>query len=70
MGDQAQDCVTNIAFPTFKTHTVAASLRDTVMDALMDADGTLRFRFGGVVRLIGDVDGEFRGDVPVDVEYF
>lgn len=36
----------------------------------LDGDGTLRFRFGGVVKLIGDVDGEFRGDVPVDVEYF
>jgi hypothetical protein len=36
----------------------------------LDADGALRFRFGGIVRLIGDVDGEFRGDVPVDVEYF
>lgn len=36
----------------------------------LGADGALRFRFGGVVRLIGDVDGEFRGDVPVDVEYF
>ena len=36
----------------------------------LDGDGTLRFRFGGIVKLIGDVDGEFRGDVPVDVEYF
>lgn len=36
----------------------------------LDANGTLRFRFGGIVRLIGDVDGEFRGDVPVDVDYF
>ena len=36
----------------------------------LDGNGTLRFRFGGVVRLIGDVDGQFRGEVPVDVEYF
>lgn len=36
----------------------------------LDADGALRFRFGGIVKLIGDVDGEFRGEVPVDVEYF
>ena len=36
----------------------------------LDASGALRFRFGGVVRLIGDVDGEFRGEVPVDVDYF
>jgi hypothetical protein len=36
----------------------------------LDGSGSLRFRFGGVVKLLGDVDGEFRGDVPVDVEYF
>lgn len=36
----------------------------------LDASGSLRFRFGGVVKLIGDVDGEFRGNVPVEVEYF
>jgi hypothetical protein len=36
----------------------------------LDGNGTLRFRFGGVVKLVGDVDGEFRGEVPVDVEYF
>lgn len=35
----------------------------------LDGNGALRFRFGGIVRLIGDVDGEYRGDVPVDVEY-
>ena len=35
----------------------------------LDGNGALRFRFGGVMRLIGDVDGEFRGDIPVDVEY-
>ena len=33
-------------------------------------DGTLSFRFGGVLRISGDVDGEFRGDVPIDVDYF
>ena len=35
----------------------------------LDANGRLSFRFGGVVRLSGDIDGEFRGEVPIDVEY-
>lgn len=35
----------------------------------LDSNGTLRFRFGGAVRIIGDADGEFRGSVPLDVEY-
>ena len=35
----------------------------------LDANGSLRFRFGGTVRIQGDVDGEFRGNVPIDVEY-
>lgn len=36
----------------------------------LDGDGRLSFRFGGILRVAGDVDGEFRGDVPIDVEYF
>jgi len=36
----------------------------------LDADGRLTFRFGGILRVSGDLDGEFRGDVPIDVEYF
>jgi hypothetical protein len=36
----------------------------------LDANGRLSFRFGGVLRITGDLDGEFRGDVPIDVEYF
>ncbi|HXG81992.1 MAG TPA: DUF4402 domain-containing protein [Sphingomicrobium sp.] len=35
----------------------------------LDGNGSLRFRFGGAVRIIGDVDGEFRGNVPVEVDY-
>lgn len=35
----------------------------------LDPNGQLSFRFGGIVRLSGDVDGEFRGDVPINVEY-
>ena len=36
----------------------------------LDSNGRLRFRFGGIVRISGDVDGEFRGDVRINVEYF
>nr|WP_294851330.1 DUF4402 domain-containing protein [uncultured Sphingomonas sp.] len=36
----------------------------------LDEQGRLTFRFGGVVRVDGDLDGDFRGDLPIDVEYF
>jgi hypothetical protein len=36
----------------------------------LDGQGRLTFRFGGILRLSGEVDGEFRGEVPSDVEYF
>ena len=36
----------------------------------LGSDGTLSFRFGGILHITGDVDGEFRGDVPIDVDYF
>ena len=36
----------------------------------LDANGKLGFRFGGVIRIAGDTDGQFRGDVRIDVEYF
>ena len=36
----------------------------------LDESGMLRFRFGGVVQVSGDADGEYRGDVRIDVEYF
>ncbi len=35
----------------------------------LDGNGRLSFRFGGILRVSGDVDGEFRGDVPIDVDY-
>lgn len=36
----------------------------------LDGNGRLIFRFGGILRIAGDLDGEFRGDVPIDVEYY
>jgi hypothetical protein len=35
----------------------------------LDSAGNLTFRFGGRVRVTGDADGDYRGDMPVTVEY-
>lgn len=35
----------------------------------LDANGRLSFHFGGEVRLTGDAEGDYRGDVPITVEY-
>ncbi len=35
----------------------------------LDSAGNLTFRFGGRVRLSGDADGDYRGDMPITVEY-
>jgi Domain of unknown function (DUF4402) len=35
----------------------------------LDSAGTLTFRFGGRIRLSGNSDGDFRGDLPITVEY-
>lgn len=36
----------------------------------LDRGGTLTFRFGGRLRVSGDAEGDYRGDVPITVEYF
>ena len=35
----------------------------------LDAAGRMTFRFGGRVRISGDADGDYRGDMPITVEY-
>lgn len=35
----------------------------------LDAAGNLKFRFGGRLRITGDADGNYRGDLPITVEY-
>lgn len=35
----------------------------------LDSAGNLRFQFGGRVRITGDSDGAYRGDLPITVEY-
>jgi hypothetical protein len=35
----------------------------------LDGAGNLTFRFGGRVHISGDADGEYRGNLPITVEY-
>lgn len=35
----------------------------------LDAGGRLSFRFGGRIRIRGDADGDYRGELPITVEY-
>ena len=36
----------------------------------LDSNGRLTVRFGGIVRVSGNVDGDFRGNARINVEYF
>jgi hypothetical protein len=42
---------------------------DLPASARLDSSGALSFRFGGRLQIIGDADGDYRGDVPITVEY-
>ena len=35
----------------------------------LDSQGSLAFRFGGELHVEGDAAGEYRGDVPITVDY-
>lgn len=35
----------------------------------LDSAGNLTFRFGGRLRVSGDAEGEYRGDLPITAEY-
>lgn len=35
----------------------------------LDSDGRLRVRFGGELFISGDAEGDYRGDVPITVDY-
>lgn len=35
----------------------------------LDSAGNLSFQFGGRLQISGDAEGEYRGDVPITVEY-
>ena len=49
------------------------SLDEIVSDlpstAKLDSSGTLQFHFGGRIRLTGDAEGVYRGDMPITAEY-
>lgn len=42
---------------------------DLPAEPRLDSRGTLQFRFGGALHVDGSVDGDFRGDVPITVDY-
>lgn len=42
---------------------------DLPASARLDSAGTLSFRFGGRIRVSGNADGDFRGELPITVEY-
>ena len=44
-------------------------ISDLPAGAKLDSAGALEFRFGGRLRISGDAEGEYRGDVPITVEY-
>ena len=49
--------------------TIEDIVSDLPVGARLDSSGKLRFRFGGRLRISGDPEGDFRGDVPITVEY-
>ncbi len=42
---------------------------DLPASARLDSSGSLSFRFGGRLQIVGDADGDYRGNVPITVEY-
>lgn len=66
-----------IAFPdsiqlyglTGGTLRLSALTSDLPSAARLDAAGELRFRFGGELGVSGNVEGEYRGDIPITVDY-
>lgn len=48
---------------------VDSIVSDLPRDPALDSSGKLQFRIGGELILQGDADGEYRGDVPVSVDY-
>ena len=35
----------------------------------LDSNGRLSFRFGGRLRVNGEADGDYRGDLPITADY-
>jgi hypothetical protein len=49
--------------------TIEDIVSDLPAGAKLDSAGLLGFRFGGRLHISGDAEGEYRGDVPITVEY-
>ena len=49
--------------------TIEDIVSDLPSGARLDGAGALAFRFGGRLHISGDAEGEYRGDVPITVEY-
>ena len=49
--------------------TIEDIVSDLPAGAKLDSAGALAFRFGGRLHISGDAEGEYRGDVPITVEY-
>lgn len=48
---------------------LSALTSDLPSAARLDSQGTLHFRFGGELSVSGNVEGEYRGDIPITVDY-
>ena len=48
---------------------VRALTSDLPSGARLDSQGQLRFRFGGEIEVTGDAEGDYRGDIPITVDY-
>ncbi len=48
---------------------LSALTSDLPSVARLDSQGALHFRFGGELEVSGDVEGEYRGDIPITVDY-
>jgi len=48
---------------------LSALTSDLPSAARLDSQGSLHFRFGGELGVTGNVEGEYRGDIPITVDY-
>jgi hypothetical protein len=73
----AADRAIRVELPSrIQLHTLAGSsiwiediASDLPADPKLDSTGSLSFRFGGKLTVSGDSDGDYRGDLPITVEY-
>jgi hypothetical protein len=48
---------------------VSSLVSDLPAAARLDSQGSLQFRFGGALEISGAVEGDYRGDIPITVDY-